>query len=154
MKKCPKCNKTYDDSWKVCLSCQGMLIDYKEYMPTQQKDDELVLKDKIQTKGHTLIGIGGLVLIYSFMRAVLEEGLGFNVSTMKYTPSFKFRGISSLLGMMIEFAILGSIGLIIFYMGKRKLPKNIWYEIIFWLSFSMVIIGCCCFLFIVLSKHK
>lgn len=27
MKKCPKCSKTYDDSWGVCLSCSTQLED-------------------------------------------------------------------------------------------------------------------------------
>ena len=25
MKKCPKCGKTYDDSWKICLTCRAPL---------------------------------------------------------------------------------------------------------------------------------
>ncbi len=25
MRKCPKCDKTYDDSWKVCLACEAEL---------------------------------------------------------------------------------------------------------------------------------
>ena len=27
MRKCPKCGKTYDDSWKVCLQCNVALVD-------------------------------------------------------------------------------------------------------------------------------
>ncbi len=27
MRKCPKCGKTYDDTWKVCLTCSTALSD-------------------------------------------------------------------------------------------------------------------------------
>lgn len=26
MKKCPKCDKTYDDTWKVCLNCKDSAL--------------------------------------------------------------------------------------------------------------------------------
>jgi len=33
MKKCPKCGKAYDDSWSVCLECEG-----EELIDTEQTD--------------------------------------------------------------------------------------------------------------------
>lgn len=30
MKKCPKCDKTYDDTWGICLHCNKPLITTKE----------------------------------------------------------------------------------------------------------------------------
>ncbi|NQT23137.1 MAG: hypothetical protein HQ579_06855 [Candidatus Omnitrophica bacterium] len=33
MKKCPKCQKTYDDSWKVCLSCREKLVSAEPGLP-------------------------------------------------------------------------------------------------------------------------
>ena len=45
MKKCPKCGKTYDDSWGVCVNCKTPLADYKL---TEQEKKDLEIKEHEQ----------------------------------------------------------------------------------------------------------
>lgn len=41
MKKCPKCGKTYDDTWKVCLHCS---VDLSENLSVVETNPELRIK--------------------------------------------------------------------------------------------------------------
>ena len=45
MKKCPKCNKTYNDSWEVCLTCRTELEDIGS---PQDYSKNLIKNTKVQ----------------------------------------------------------------------------------------------------------
>ncbi|MCX5668023.1 MAG: hypothetical protein NTY34_06930 [Candidatus Omnitrophica bacterium] len=71
MKKCPKCGKTYDDTWKVCLSCSVALSDNLSIVETnpeirKQQEKPLLLIVIILT---SIVGLAGvlffLALAYS-----------------------------------------------------------------------------------------
>jgi len=40
MRKCPKCGKTYDDSWEVCLDCREKLSAIPKISATDNKEGE------------------------------------------------------------------------------------------------------------------
>lgn len=50
MRKCPKCNATYDDSWKICLHCD---IPLNDNLHTQQASAEQNEKGCVEEKGAT-----------------------------------------------------------------------------------------------------
>lgn len=45
MNQCPKCGKTYDDSWKVCLHCNVVLgRDMSKVVPNAENQNNKVKK--------------------------------------------------------------------------------------------------------------
>lgn len=50
MKKCPKCSKSYDDSWGVCLDCSAQLVQAEGAYSLEQikKEQKLCEKSRIQ----------------------------------------------------------------------------------------------------------
>lgn len=42
---CPKCHKTYDSSWKICLDCGAYLVMDQKEEPTQSKQSNVVLDE-------------------------------------------------------------------------------------------------------------
>ena len=72
MKKCPKCGKTYDDTWKVCLHCrQGLVPHSGEESGGNTPHSDGVLSEMI---GHIFLYILGILIlggvIYSIVRFV------------------------------------------------------------------------------------
>ena len=73
MKKCPKCGKTYDDSWEVCLLCTEKLLQLnedtskiiEEYKVVNKAADLLKLKMALSSLRRNLwIYAGGLIAIF------------------------------------------------------------------------------------------
>lgn len=68
MKKCPKCNKSYDDSWEICLKCGEKLE--KRNVPdrnkSEEKQKELTAEEikniRKQVGVNLAIAIGGMLL--------------------------------------------------------------------------------------------
>lgn len=47
MKKCPKCNRVYDDSWGVCLACRKPLLqDMQSSSTTKEEKAQLINIDR------------------------------------------------------------------------------------------------------------
>jgi len=66
MKTCPKCRKTYDDSWKVCLGCREKLISQGDSLPT----DPSTFSDEENTKRKRPKGVlifAWLIIVSSFL---------------------------------------------------------------------------------------
>ena len=71
MKKCPKCGKTYDDSWKICLSCcNAKLTDDLSVIPTGAEPFEF----KLSRKRQIIFGIFLMLLgvFFSFTYSYFE----------------------------------------------------------------------------------
>lgn len=71
MRKCPKCGKIYDDSWKVCLNCSLVLADD---VRIQESNPELRINNENEMKGAGL-NIAGLAFIIFAVGLVLAASL-------------------------------------------------------------------------------
>lgn len=59
MKKCPKCGKTYDDTWKICLHCSVALSDNLLVAETNPE-----LRTKRAEMGSNMYYILGVIFLY------------------------------------------------------------------------------------------
>jgi len=101
VKKCPKCDKTYDDTWEVCLRCRKPLIN-----TTPSK--------KVKQEKH--IGYGE-----HFSNFLVTSFIGLIVLTLLSWL------ISAIIPLIIPFAILLTIFTIFVYPSikvKEKLKKR------------------------------
>ena len=119
MKKCPECNKEYPDYADTCPKCK---TDLDTGLKIQENTE-----DKKRRRGHRLFSIGKYILIFNFIYAILSEGFGFN------RPNFQFRGIYSILGIIIMSALpFGWIGLLLVWRGKKLLQKKFSGDFFYW----------------------
>lgn len=81
MKKCPKCGKTYDDTWKICLHCG---VNLSNDLSIKEDNPELQNKggDK-RPNGVTILGV--LIIISSVLNLLsVQEGWKFNPLISNY----------------------------------------------------------------------
>ncbi len=108
MKKCPKCEKIYDDSWKICLNCSNtMLVDAGEEPISTKKGEEpkkkvIKRKDVELTIGQYFLnrlGILSLVAGFAFFIAYSFQHIG---SLGKLAVGFGVSALLLILGKLLE----------------------------------------------------
>ena len=61
MKKCPKCNQVFDDSWKICLNCRVALKDHSEEDTEIRSTAARILVDVIDKTMMESCGVGAVL---------------------------------------------------------------------------------------------
>lgn len=84
MKKCSKCNKVYDDTWKICLSDQSVLIEIADTDTSTTHHYVAEKKDEVKGVGGWLglyvwgmlvvMPILTILVVVSFIATILEPG--------------------------------------------------------------------------------
>jgi hypothetical protein len=94
---CPKCNKAYDNSWKVCLSCGVALVGGKAFVPTRQVAIDSNDNENRTRKGGSLLVLGWVafaITVFSLWGTIATKS-GFHVVGWNERPISSFVGMIS-----------------------------------------------------------
>lgn len=95
MRKCPKCNKTYDDTWGICLNCNEKLVVLDSSTPIlesiEKKKPKIELDDKTKKE---------LILARSRLKRDMK------IEALTFIAIFVFAGLSSIFNKFVFLAVL------------------------------------------------
>ena len=102
MKKCPKCGKTYDNSWEVCLSCSEKLVASEEISPEKTKE----LKTNVAKKKYPKLLVVIIILIALSLPGAANALISGTAIFFNYVLSGIVADVYNLVGICITFVIL------------------------------------------------
>ena len=117
MKKCPKCGRTYDDSWEVCLKCSKKLVFEGPLMPSKKAEDTYQESPKIV---QNIIGCT-VGLIFGKVASAIFKSIVFSVFPSQVLKE-KASAVSTATFILFCFCFMAGykVAILLWDMGNKK----------------------------------